>query len=336
MKIAMWTLKGSAQRYSRPEDISPEWELTFLPMDSSTAEAIRLAAGAEVLVADPIRNVSAELLEGMPGLRLVQTEGVGYNRVDLDAAGRLGITVCNNAGVNAGAVAEQAVLLMLAVLRRLHEGETAVYAGRQIEMKSRCMAEGLLMELSACRVGLVGMGAIGRETAKRLRPFGCQLCYYDPFRRSEAEERQMGLTFLPLEELLRTADIVSLHLPVTEETVGIVNKSALAQMKEGAVLINTARGELVDQPALCQALCSGRLGGAGLDTLSPEPVRADNPLLNLPEDVRPKVVLSPHIGGITYQAFLRSYHNIWDNVRRYAAGEELRNVVFRPEKGNRS
>lgn len=334
MKIALWTIEDTARRFTKPGAVQPDWELCFLDREAAPEAAAAAAAGAEILVCDPIQDITGDFLRRAGTVRVIQTEGVGYNRVDLRAAGELGITVCNNAGVNAGAVAEQAVLLMLAVLRRLHEGERAVYEGRQIAVKSEYMAQGTLQELGACRVGLVGMGAIGRETAKRLRPFGAEMVYYDPFPRTPAEEQALGIRSLPLEELLETSDIVTLHLPVTPETQGFLGTAEFGRMKEGAVLINTARGELVDQEALCAALAGGKLAGAGLDTLSPEPVQCDNPVLNLPEDVRERVVLSPHIGGITRQTMERSYANIWENVRRYAAGEPLKNTVFSPEGGD--
>ena len=152
--------------------------------------------------------------------------------------------------------------------------------------------------------------------------FGSRVSYYDVVLHPES-----GLTYLPLEKIYSDCDIISIHLPVTPETTGMINADSIALMKPTALLINTARGEIIDQEALCHALISGKLGGAGLDTLSPEPVTADNPILNLPADVRDRVVLSPHIGGITDGSFRRYFDIIWENMRRVAAGQKPMNTV---------
>lgn len=223
-------------------------------------------------------------------------------------------------------MAEQAVLLMLMLLRHALEGDEAVRAGRQMEMKERCMVEGIT-ELSACKVGLVGFGDIARAAAERLAPFGCALYYYTRHRRTPEEERRYGVTYLPLEALAETCDILSLHCAVTEETRNLVDAALLRRMKPTAYLINTARGDLVDNEALRQALLEGRIAGAGLDTLSPEPVPAGHPLTALPPEVQRKVVLAPHLGGITEASFRRAHAHMWRNVERLAAGERPDNIV---------
>lgn len=251
-------------------------ELVFLDKDSTEAEILAAGADAEVLFVDAITVVSAALMEHMPCLRLIHSEGVAFDRIDLSAARERGIYVCNNKGCNAGAVAEQTVLLILMLLRHALEGDEAVRAGRQMEMKERCMVEGIT-ELSACKVGLVGFGDIARAAAERLVPFGCELYYYTKHRRLPEEEKKYHVTYLPLEELAEKSDIVSLHCAVTEETRNLVDAALLRRMKPTAYLINTARGDLVDNEALRQALLEGRIAGAGLDTLSPEPVPGGAP-----------------------------------------------------------
>ena len=251
---------------------------------------------------------------------------MAFDRIDLAAARDRGIYVCNNKGCNAGAVAEQAILLMLMLLRRALEGDRAVREGRQMEMKERCMVEGLT-ELSACKVGLVGFGDIARAAAERLAPFGCELYYYTKHRRTPEEERKYGITYLPLEELAERSDIVSLHCAVNDETRGMVDDALLRRMKPTAYLINTARGDLVDNDALRRALTEGRIAGAGLDTLAPEPVPADHPLVTLPPEIQRRVVLAPHLGGITEASFRRAHAHMWRNAQRLAAGERPDSIV---------
>ena len=281
---------------------------------------------ADFIVADAVSPVSAKLIDAYGSLKLIHSEGVAYNVIDVDAAREHGVVVCNNAGVNAGAVAEQAVLLMLSCLRHVVEGDAAVHAGQQIKMKERLMVQGI-RELGDCTVGLVGLGAIAVQTAKRLRAFGCDVAYWNRNRRSPEYEAELGVRYLPLDELARTCDIVSLHVPVTPETENLVNASFLASMKDDAVLINTARGEIVDQVALAEALVAGTIGAAGLDTLSPEPVAADHPLALLTGDAANRLVLSPHIGGVTEGMFRRAWTCIWQNVARVIAGEQPTNIV---------
>ena len=298
----------------------------FLDKDSTEAEIAAASPEAEVLFVDAITPVTASLMDRLPKLRLIHSEGVAYDRIDLDAARQRNIYVCNNKGCNAGAVAEQAILLMLMLLRHALPGDRAVRAGRQMEMKERYMVEGIT-ELSACKAGLVGFGDIGRATAERLAPFGCELYYYTRHRRAPEEERKYGVTYLPLEELAAACDIVSLHCAVNDETRNMVDEDFLARMKPTAYLINTARGDLVDNEALARALTEGRIAGAGLDTLAPEPVPAGHPLTVLPPEVQDRVALAPHLGGITEAAFRRAHAHMWRNAERLAAGERPDCVV---------
>jgi lactate dehydrogenase-like 2-hydroxyacid dehydrogenase len=247
---------------------------------------------------------------------------VAYNAIDLAAAARAGVYVCNNAGVNARAVAEQAITLILALLKDFRFNEDAVYGGRQIDAKTSCFAGGIT-ELGDCHVGIVGLGATGTALAERLRAFGCRLSYY-----SKTQKPERGIEYLPLQELYSKCDIVSLHVPVTGETENMIDDAALASFKRGAILVNTARGELMDHGAVVRALESGALGGLAADTLAPEPVRPDNPIIaSLRPEIRRRVALSPHIGGITAGCFLRTYEHVWANVAAIERGERPDCVV---------
>ena len=301
-------------------------EIVVVDRGTPDDEIIAKAGDADFIVADEVSPVSAQLMDAFPSLKLVHSEGVAYNAIDVAAARERGITVCNNAGVNAGAVAEQAILLMLACLRHVVEGDAAVRSGNQIKMKERLMVEGI-RELGDCTVGLVGIGAIASETAKRLHAFGCDVAYWNRNRRSPEIEAELGVRYLPLDELARTCDIVSIHVPVTAETENMVDAAFLASMKDDAILINTARGEIVDQVALACALENGTIGAAGLDTLSPEPVPADHPLAVLKGAAANRLVMSPHIGGVTVGMFRRAWTNIWTNIAHVANGEAPINIV---------
>ena len=320
MKLVVVGDAARVEKYKPDLAIVDETELVVVPRGATDADVLELAGDADVVVADAISPVSAELIAGMPRLRLIHSEGVAYDRIAVDAARKRGIYVCNNPGANAAAVAEQAVLLMLGCLRSVVPGDAAVRAGRQIAFKERAMVEGI-RELGDCRVGLIGCGAIAQALAARLAGWGCEIVYYQRHRLSDEREAELGIRFCPRDELVATCDIVSLHVPVTDETRSMVDGDFLGAMRPDAWLINTARGEIVDQRALAAALEAGAIAGAGLDTLDPEPVRTDNPLLNLSPAASARVLFSPHIGGVTEGMFYRAHRWIWENVGRIAAGE---------------
>lgn len=326
MKLAVIGDAKRIQKYLPQCDIVNRVEVSVCPRGTSDQDILAQNADADFLLADAISPVSAELIAGMPGLKLIHSEGVAYNAIDIAAAAERGIPVCNNAGMNASAVAEQAILLMLACLRDARRADAALRAGCQIKAKERMMVEGIT-ELGDCTVGLIGFGAIARATAVRLQAFGCQVYYNKRNRLSAEEEAQLGVVYASVEDIARTCDIVSLHCPVTPETVNLVDADFLAAMKPTAILINTARGEVVDQVALAEALAQGQIAMAGLDTLSPEPVQLDHPLLTAGAEVADRIVFSPHIGGVTEGFFRRSHAFIWDNIARVAAGEAPLNRV---------
>lgn len=301
-------------------------EIAVAPRGTSDDDILKLAADADFIMADAISPVSAYLIERMPNLKLIHSEGVAYNAIDLAAARARGIYVCNNAGVNAGAVAEQAILLMLACLRDAVAADAAVRAGLQIQTKEHMMVEGI-RELGDCRVGFIGFGAIAQATVERLANWGCEMYYNKRHPLPAVEEARLGVTFAGIEDIAATCDIVSLHVPVTDATRNLVNADFLTHMKPNAILINTARGEIVDHTALAAALEAGSIGAAGLDTLAPEPVQLDNPLLNLSEAAAKRLVLSPHIGGVTQGMFFRAHRTVWENAERVANGETPINIV---------
>ncbi len=256
-----------------------------------------------------LKPCTAAMIAAAPNLRLIQKIGVGVNTIDLDAARARGIPVCNLPGTNARAVAELALALMLAVLRRIPRFDASLRSGVWTDP---ALQDGL-GELGGRVVGLVGYGSVPRLLAPVLMAMGCEVLYTARSPAADAVGR-----FVPLDTVLTRADVVSLHIPLTPQTERLIDADALARMKPGAVLINTARGGLVDQAALTAALRSGHLSGAGLDVFVDEPAPPGEALLTLPN-----VVVTPHIAWITTGTFDRSFALAAENCRRVAAGETL-------------
>lgn len=326
MKILVFGPKARYDTYL--PDFAPSLgaQVVFCPLDSSPRQAAAENPDTQVLFTDPITDVNQDILDLLPNLKLIQSEGVAFNRVDLEAARNCGIFVCNNKGCNAASVAEHTVMLMLMALRHGITGHNAVRAGHQIQMKEAVMASNS-PELGLCTVGLVGFGDIAQATARRLAPFGCKLYYYSLHRRPPQVEEDFGVTYLPLEELAAQCDILSLHCAVNDQTRNMVNADLIAKMKPTAILVNTARGDLVDNLALRQALIEGRIGGIALDTLAPEPTPADHPLVDLPPQVADKAIYSPHLGGNTGGSFHRAHTNMWNNARLILQGQRPNYIV---------
>jgi phosphoglycerate dehydrogenase-like enzyme len=271
-------------------------------------------AEAEVLL-HVLKPVTAATMDLGPRLQLIQKLGVGVNTIDLEAARARGIAVANMPGVNSQAVAEMALALMLAVLRRLTYFDPLVRAGDGWRPDLAVLDR--VGEVAGCTVGLVGYGGVPRKLAPVLAALGAEVIYTARRERPDAAGR-----FRPLPELIEESDIVSLHVPLTEETRNLIDAAALGRMKPGAILINTARGELVDERALAAALREGRLAGAGLDVFAREPVDPADPLLGLPN-----IVLAPHVAWLTPETLARSLERAFANCRRLISGAPLENRV---------
>lgn len=274
----------------------------------------REIADADVLL-HVLKPVTAQMVGGALGLRLVQKLGVGVNTIDLEACKAAGVAVSNMPGTNSQAVAEMALALMLSVLRRLSYLDPLTRQGQGWQPDPD-LIDGV-GEIGGRTVGFVGYGGSASRLGPALEALGARVIYT-----ARGPKPQLPGRFVGLEVLLREADIVSLHLPLTPETQRMIDANALASMKKGAILINTARGGLVDEPALVSALCSGQLGGAGLDVFEREPVDPDNPLLGLPN-----VVVAPHQAWLTPETLDRSLAAAFENIRRLRAGEPLLNQI---------
>ena len=278
------------------------------------AERVRRAREADYLLCS-WTPVSGQVIEAAKKLRLIQKYGIGVDKIDLKTAAKRGVPVCIAAGANAVAVAETAITLMLAVYKRLCLAHNSLRAGQWLkwELRSGCY------ELWNKTVGLLGGGNIGRAVGKRLsHGFECRVLYYDVCRLPEATETAIGMVYTPMEEMLRQSDIVSLHLPLVPETKGLIGAKVFAVMKPTAVLINTARGGVVDEPALIEALKQGTIAAAGLDVFAKEPPDRDNPLLQMDN-----VVVTPHNGGGTVDTMKRIVGHAFGNILKVERGEPL-------------
>jgi len=284
--------------------VSPEEDVAKFESDLSDAEVLLHI----------LRPVTEEVLESAPLLRLVQKIGVGVDTIDLEAARRRGVAVANMPGTNTQAVAEAALALMLAALRNIAGLDRACHAGNGWSPPDETRARrNTLGEISGRTVGLVGAGAVASRLVGPLRALGAHVIYTD-----RHERPGLGIERRDLEDLLETSDVVSLHLPLTSETEGIIGHRTLARIKPGAILVNTARGGLVEETALVEALTNGRLLAAGLDVLSEEPPPPGHPLLSLDN-----VVLTPHVAWLTRETLTRSFDVALENVRRLRDGRDL-------------
>lgn len=258
--------------------------------------------------------IDDDVLAAARKLKIVQLMNVGYDSFNVEGARKARVPVAVNGGANAISVAEHAVMFLLALLRRLNVLDANVRAGK---WRGGTMGQLRIHEVWSQTVGIVGMGRIGQELAKRLRPFEPgEIVYFDPIRLSDDRERALGVRYLPLEDLLGAADMVTLHVPLMPATRNLIDARTLALMKRTAVLVNTSRGGLVDETALAAALSDGTIAGAGLDVFSQEPPPADHPLFALEN-----VLLTPHMAGPTWESWPRRFANCFENIQRIARGE---------------
>lgn len=268
---------------------------------------------AEILVTQ-LAPLSAGMMDRLPGLKLVAVSRGGPVNIDMAAAGARGIKVVNTPGRNATAVAEFAIGAILAETRMIRVGHEALRAGEWRGDLYRADRTG--RELNEMTVGVIGYGNIGTKVVKLLRAFGTRVLVCDPYVQLSAEDRDAGVAHVSLDDLLAQSDVVTMHPRVTEETRHMINAETLAQMKPDAILVNTARGPLVDYDALYDALVNDRLAGAMLETFAVEPAPADWPLLHLPN-----VTLTPHIAGASVRTVTYAAEQAAEEVRRYIAGE---------------
>lgn len=265
--------------------------------------------------------ITAEMCEHMKNVRLIAQPSTGFDHIDIEACAKKGIPVANIGGANSVSVAEYTIMAALALLKRLIKAHLDVSEGKWSQWE--------LMELGTYDLygktwGIIGMGRIGRQVAKRLRGFDVRILYYDKYRLPEDKEKELGVEYAPLPKLLKLSDVVSIHVPLTEETYHLIGERELRLMKPTAVLINPARGEIVDEEALARALSEGWILGAAVDVYSREPPGPDHPLIKV-KNVN--IIRTPHIAGATSDSRARIIQATVENIVRVLKGEKPVNVV---------
>ena len=289
--------------------------------EMSEEEISKNLANADIVLGDYTfkHKITAHRITGAKKLVFIQQPSVGYQHIDVAACSAAGIRVANTAGANTVSVAEHTIAWGLGLLKNMFHAHVSTKAGRWEQMNIKAA------ELNGKVWGIVGFGNIGRSVAERLKPFGLsRMIYYDIRRAEPSVEQKTGVEYADRETLLRQADIVSLHAPLTAETRAMINAHALSIMKPGAYLINVARAELVDEEALAEAVRNGKIAGAGIDVFSEEPITESNPLLGVESE---RLFLSPHTAGVTGEAAGRIINMAAANIARMLKGEEPESLL---------
>jgi phosphoglycerate dehydrogenase-like enzyme len=282
------------------------------PGDPRVAALMKLSAALVIPAVGP--KLSPDLFEDT-ALKLVQVTGAGIDRLDQAALTRLGIPVANVPGGSNSAVAEYVVTAASMLLRRLAFADAEIKAGHYTAFRARMIADNLA-GIEGMLVGLIGFGTIGRAVAHAFRRTGASICYFDPVPGDLTLAAALGARAMTLDELLAAADVVSVHVPLIETTRNLIGERELARMKPGAILVQASRGGVVEEAALAAALTSGHLGGAAVDVFSTEPPPPDNPLLGVSGEAAHRLLLTPHIAGVTRQASAFLFRSAWNNVER--------------------
>jgi lactate dehydrogenase-like 2-hydroxyacid dehydrogenase len=303
---------------------APEIDLSLIPKGSSTNEIIDKVKGAEIILMGPVAYLSREILRNMWGVKLIQFVSAGYDAVDLKAATELGIPVANNPGFPSIPVAEHTLMAMLVLMKHATYGHTELLKGNWVQDE----LDGKIRELPGKTVGILGLGSIGLKVAKRARAFGARIIYNKRSRLTDKMERELCLEYRTLDQVLEESDILTIHVPLTDETRNMIGRDEIAKMKRGAVLINTARGPIVDEVALAEALREGRLAGAAIDVPRGEGdgvTRARQLSANF-EGIK-NMLLTPHVASMSPEADARCIKGFTENVVRALRGEKPQFLV---------
>jgi phosphoglycerate dehydrogenase-like enzyme len=311
-RIVFLDVTTPAIRRTLQDNLPPGFELTFAEA-SSEERAIAAVADADYIFVIAA-YVPAAVIAAANRAKLIQKTGEGTDRIDVAAAAAKGIVVAKTSGSNATSVAEAASMLILAATRWLPKAHNSVVAGKWLKFELRPGA----FEIKGKQVGIIGLGKIGRIVAKHMHGFDASVVYHDAYRLPEAEEARLGVRYMAMDDLLRTSDVVTLHVPLMPSTRGLIGVREFELMKPTAILVNSCRGAVVNEEALYQALKERQIRGAGIDVFAKEPPAADNPLFTLDN-----VVLMPHSGGGTEDAELAGIRHSYANIVKISQGQPL-------------
>lgn len=299
--------------------------IAYRKPDDADVPALMKQARAVVMPAVGPK-LPAALFEGT-SLKVVQITGAGVDRLDEGALKKLGIPVANVPGGSNSALAEYTTACASVLLRRFAWSDAEIKKGNYVAFRNRMMADNLA-GIDGATVGVVGMGVIGMAVAEAFHRIGCNIVYFDPVLKDKSKADAMKARSLSLDDLLKTADVVTLHVPLMAATTNLISAAQLALMKKEAVLINGARGGVVDEAALAQALKDNRIAGAAVDVYSIEPATADNPLLKLEGEAASRLLLTPHVAGVTRQSAAFLFKVSWENVQNVLNGSAVAHRVY--------
>ena len=313
MKVVFFTNIDAELRQVVADKALPGMDVVTAPADMDDDEKIDLVRDADFVMLFP-GKISDRVLQAAHKCKLIQLLSAGYDEMNLPLAEDLGIAVANNGGANRVAVAEHTIMLMLATHRRMMWYANNVKAGRWKKEQDRKID---VFELESKTLGIIGMGNIGRQVARRAAAFDLELQYYDKYHPlTPVEEETMGIKAVPMDTLLETSDIVSTHVPLTRETYGMIGKRELELMKPTGVVINTSRGGVIDETALAEALISGTISAAGLDVMEHEPPDPNDPLLQIEN-----LIITPHTAGPTLESIPKRAANAFENIQHVWSGQ---------------
>ena len=298
------------------ENAPDSLEVTVVDQTLPDEEKIELCRDADAIISS---DVTLNVLQQCPNVKIIQTLSAGYDRLDLESILEMGIPVANNGGANAISVSEQTIALMIGIGRNLMAQWDSTT--RQRAWRSN-LYQTDLTEITDKTVGIVGLGRIGRQVAKRLTGFDTRTIYYDIVDIPDDVRQEVKGEPVEFDELLQTSDFVSMHVPLTRRTRGMMSDREFEMMKPTAFFINLCRGPVVDEAALYRALTEGKIAGAGLDVLEVEPTPADNPLFDLDN-----VIITPHMSGQSQETALRAAHFAYGNILRVLNGSEAESLV---------
>ncbi|MBN1653138.1 MAG: 2-hydroxyacid dehydrogenase [Deltaproteobacteria bacterium] len=286
----------------------------------SHSEIVSAVKGSSAILGDYTfkQKITREIALAAKGALLIQQPSVGYQHIDIDACTEVGIPVANTAGANTISAAEHTFMVALCLLKNLMTAHRSAVAGQWLQLEIGSV------EIHGKTWGLIGMGQIGRAIAERLTAFGVDILYTDPVRLEKEDENRLCASYQEIDQLLSASDIVSVHCPLTDATYALIDRRRLALMKPSAVLINIARGEIVDEQALANALSENRIAGAAVDVFSEEPLSTDNPLLQVQSD---NLILTPHLAGTTNESKIRIISTAISNLAKALVGEKPQFVV---------
>ncbi len=291
-------------------------EVTLYPRTETEAEAIRRIGDHEIVLVNKV-PITENILNACPNIKMISVQATGYNIVDIEACARRGIPVCNVPDYGTAAVAQFTLALMLELCHRIGYHDGVVHDGKWCASPTFCFWDTPQMELGGKTLGIIGFGRIGQATAKLAQAFGMRVITTSRTRR----ENDLGVEYVDMDTLLARSDFVSLHCPLFAENTGMVNAEFIGRMKDGAFLINTARGGLLDEQAVADALSSGKLAGAAVDVVTEEPMKEYNPLLSAPN-----CIITPHIAWAPKESRQRLLDCCVENIRAFLAGKP-QNVV---------